>query len=72
LGRTPLSGEPNEQQLSNDQIQIMRNIVRALGEIGPEALPAIPAMQKIQHLRVKYLAEEAVAKIEGKPVPTWH
>jgi hypothetical protein len=62
----------SEQQLSNDQIQMMRNIVRALGEIGPEARPAIPAMRKIQHLRVKYLAEEAVAKIEGKPVPTWH
>jgi hypothetical protein len=63
---------PDESQLSNADIQVMRNVVRVLGEIGPAASSAIPALQKIQHLRVKYLAEEAVMKIQGNPVPTWH
>jgi hypothetical protein len=50
----------------------MRNIVNALGEIGPDARDAIPTLKTVQHLRVKYIAEEAIAKIEGHPMPTWH
>lgn len=62
----------DEQQMSNADIQVLRNVVRALGEIGPAAIPALPALRKVQHLRVKYLAQESIAKIEGKPIPTWH
>ncbi len=62
----------DQQKMTNDEIQQMRNIVRALGEIGPDAREAIPALRKIEHVRVNYLAKEAAAKIEGKPMPTWH
>lgn len=62
----------DQQHVSNEGVQAMRNIVRALGEIGPAAQDAIPALRQVQHLRVKYLAEEAIAKINGNPVPTWH
>jgi len=50
----------------------VRNICRALGDIGPGALAAIPALKQIQHLRIKYIAEAAIAKIQGSPTPTWH
>ncbi len=63
---------PHPLDLSNADVQVMRNIVNALGEIGPDARDAIPALKTVQHLRVKYIAEEAIAKIEGHPVPTWH
>jgi hypothetical protein len=58
--------------ISAENIQVVRNICYAFGEIGDGARSAIPAMRKIQHLRIKYIAEEAIARIEGKPVPTWH
>jgi predicted RecB family nuclease len=58
--------------LSNADVQVVRNIVNALGEIGPDARDAIPTLKTAQHLRVKYIAEEAIAKIEGHPMPTWH
>jgi HEAT repeat protein len=60
----------DQNQLTNDEVQLSRNIVRALGEIGSP--DAVPALKKVQHLRVSYLAVEAIAKIEGKPIPTWH
>jgi HEAT repeat protein len=63
---------PNALELSNAEVQVMRNVVNALGEIGPDAREAIPALKTVQHLRVKYIAEEAIAKIEGHPMPTWH
>jgi len=63
---------PDEAQLSNEEVQVIRNIAYALGDIGPDARTAVPALKKIHHLRVKYIAEEAIAKIEGRPVPTWH
>ncbi len=56
----------------SEEVQVLRNIAYALGNIGPGAKSAIPALKKIQHLRVKYIAEEAVAKIQGTPSPTWH
>jgi len=62
----------NGPELSGDAIQVLRNICYALGDIGPSARSAIPAMQNLQHLRVRYIALEAIAKIEGRPSPTWH
>jgi HEAT repeat protein len=63
---------PDENQLTNEDVQVLRNIAYALGDIGPSARSAIPALSKVQHLRVKYIAEEAIAKIEGHPYLTWH
>jgi hypothetical protein len=63
---------PDPQNLSNAEVQVQRNVVHALGEIGPDASSAIPALKTVQQLRVKYIAEEAIAKIEGHPMPTWH
>ena len=63
---------PDRQDLSNAEVQVLRNVINALAEIGPDARGAIPALKTVQHLRVKYIAEEAIAKIEGHPVPTWH
>jgi HEAT repeat protein len=54
------------------EVQLLRNAAAALGGIGHAARPALPALRRVQHLRVKYIAEEAIAKIEGRPIPTWH
>ena len=62
----------NVPDMPNDSVQVVRNICYALGDIGPAAQSAIAAMQKVQHLRGKYIAQEAIAKIEGRPLPTWH
>jgi hypothetical protein len=59
-------------QVPNEEVQVLRNIAYALGGIGPGARSAVPALKQVQHLRVRYIAEEAIAKIEGKPVATWH
>jgi hypothetical protein len=58
--------------ISAENIQVVRNICYALGDIGPGARSAIPALRSVQHLRIKYIAEAAIAKIEGRPTPTWH
>jgi hypothetical protein len=29
-------------------------------------------MRQVEHLRARYIALEAIAKIEGRPSPTWH
>jgi HEAT repeat protein len=63
---------PDENQLTNEGVQVLRNIAYALGDIGPAAATAVPALQQATHIRIKYIAMEAVAKIQGKPVPTWH
>ena len=59
-------------QVPNEEVQVLRNVAYALGDIGPDAASSIPALQQVQHLRVIYIAQEAIARIEGKPSPTWH
>jgi hypothetical protein len=59
-------------QRPGEEVQTLRNISLALGAIGPAATRAIPALQQVTHLRVKYIAEEAIARIQGKPSATWH
>ena len=58
--------------MTNEDVQVVRNICYGLGDIGPDARAAIPALRSVNHLRAKYTAEEAIAKIEGKPVAHWH
>jgi hypothetical protein len=51
---------------------VQRSVAEALGDIGPDAKDALPALeQTLKQLRVSYAAEAAILKIEGKPVPTW-
>jgi hypothetical protein len=63
---------PDENQLNNEGVQVLRNIAYALGDIGPASRSAIPVLSRAQHVRIKYIADEAIAKIEGHPVATWH
>jgi hypothetical protein len=69
---TALLDIPEDKELSNEEVQVIRNVAYALGDIGPDARSAVPALQKIRQLRVEYIAKEAIAKIEGKPAATWH
>jgi hypothetical protein len=59
-------------EMSAEDIQVARNLCYALGDIGPDAKQAIPALRTVQHLRTKYIAEAAIAKIEGEAMPNWH
>jgi HEAT repeat protein len=62
----------NGPEISADNTQVVRNICSALGDIGPGARNAIPTLKQIKHRRIHYIAEEAIAKIQGKPIATWH
>ena len=58
---------------TDEVVQVLRNAAAALGQIGPAAQSAIPALQAMRkHIRVQYTANEAILRIEGKPVPVWH
>jgi hypothetical protein len=51
----------------------MRSAAGALGDIGPDAATALPALRKARGMyRVTYTAEEAILKITGQTVPTWY
>ncbi len=55
-----------------EPVFVLRSVSAALGDIGPDARDALPALQEaLKMLRVSYTAQEAILKIEGKPVPTW-
>jgi len=55
-----------------EPVFVLRSVSAALGDIGPDAKDALPALQEaLKMLRVTYTAQEAILKIEGKPVPTW-
>jgi Protein of unknown function (DUF2961)/HEAT repeats len=52
---------------------VLTSIAYALGDIGPAAKDALPALRQVlAKRRVGGAAEEAILKIEGKPVPTYH
>jgi hypothetical protein len=56
----------------DEQVMVLRSVAAALGNIGPDARDALPALRETLHqLRVSYTVEAAILKIEGKPVPTW-
>jgi len=57
---------------ADEEIMVLRSVAAALGNIGPDAKDALPALgQARKQLRVSYTAEAAIAKIEGRSVPSW-
>ena len=63
---------PLTEKLLKDEDRFVRtNAAYALGDIGAkEALPAL--QQALEKRRWDAAAKEAILKIEGKPVPTYH
>ena len=58
--------------VKNEEVMVLRSVAEALGNIGPDAKDALPALtQTLKQLRVSYAVEAAILKIEGKPVPMW-
>ena len=56
----------------DEQGLVLGSVATALGDIGPDAKGALPALQQVLKLRrVGSAAQEAILKIEGKPVPVW-
>jgi len=53
---------------------VLTSVAYALGDIGPAAKDALPVLRQVleKKRRVGAAAEEAVMKIEGKPVPVYH
>ena len=57
---------------TDDEVMVLRSVAAALGNIGPDAKDALPALEHTrQQLRVSYTVEAAIAKIEGREVPSW-
>ncbi len=49
---------------------VLRSVARALGAIGPAAKPALPALEQLrQHIRVRWIAASAIARIRNQPPP---
>jgi len=66
--------EPLSQRLAavGEVAYVLRSVAAALGDIGPTAKSAVPALEQAMKMhRVSATAEEAILKINGKPVPTW-
>jgi D-arabinan exo alpha-(1,3)/(1,5)-arabinofuranosidase (non-reducing end) len=59
-------------QAKDEEMAVLRSIATALGNIGPAARDALPALQQAaKTVRLGPTAEEAILKIEGRPVPVW-
>jgi hypothetical protein len=59
--------------LTKDEIFVSSAVATALGDMGPAAKDALPALnQVLAQRRVGSAAEEAILRIEGKPVPEYH
>jgi hypothetical protein len=55
-----------------EEVYVLRSVTRALGRIGPDAASALPVLQRVRKMhRVAYVAEEAILRINGQPVPEW-
>jgi HEAT repeat protein len=58
--------------VKGEQVMVLRSVAAALGNIGPGAREALPALEETRKtLRVSYTIEAAILKIQGKPVPSW-
>jgi hypothetical protein len=52
---------------------VLNSVAYALGNIGPAAKEALPALQKALEMgRAHAPVQEAMLKIQGKPVPSYH
>ena len=52
---------------------VLTSVAYALGDIGPAAKSALPALRQVlEKRRVGAASQEAILKIEGKPVPMYH
>jgi Protein of unknown function (DUF2961)/HEAT repeats len=63
------------ERLKNDPgpNYVFDSAIYALGNIGPNAKEALPALEEISHRpRLTAPAREAILQIEGKRVPTYH
>jgi hypothetical protein len=70
--RAAVSPLAERLRAKDEQVMVLRSLAAALGNIGPDAKDALPALRAtLQQLRVSYTVEAAILKIEGKPVPTW-
>jgi HEAT repeat protein len=50
---------------------VLRSIAAALGAIGPAASPALPLLERLrEHIRVRWIAQSAIARIRNQPPPT--
>lgn len=59
-------------RVQGEVIYVLRSDATALGDIGPDAAPALPALREVLKItRVAATAEEAILKINRQPVPTW-
>jgi HEAT repeat protein len=55
-------------QKPDEHLHVLRNVVAALGEIGPAAAPAIPALEALKsNPRLRYPASAAQEKIAKRP-----
>ena len=62
-----------EKLLTDDQGFVLGSVAYALGDIGPNAKDALPALEQVLKMRrVGSAAEEAILKIEGYWVPSYH
>jgi hypothetical protein len=51
---------------SGEQMNVLRNVAKALGNIGPAAAPALPVLEQLEQMqRVQWSAREAVRKIRN-------
>ncbi len=64
---------PLADRLTADEDGLVLNgVAAALGEFGPDAKDALPALQQAYKSgRLGATGQEAILRIEGKPVPTW-
>ncbi len=61
-----------EKLLTKDDGFVLGSVAYALGDIGPNAKDAIPALEQVLRMRrVGSAAQEAILRIEGKPVPSY-
>ena len=65
---------PLAQRLSTkDEGFVLDSVAYALGDIGPAAKDALPALQQVlKERRLGSIAQEAILKIQGMPVPVYH
>ncbi len=57
-------------QLPNEHPHVLRSVASALAAIGPSAAPALPVLEQMrQHIRVRWAAETAIARIRGLKLP---